>query len=289
MSVLGLGAMGSAIAAALVKAGASVVVWNRSPEKTSPLAALGARAEPTAGHAVAASPVTIAVVLDAHAARETLAVAPDAIAGKTIVNFSTGGPAEIVELRTLVTEAGGRYVGGEIIAYPRNIGHPQAYIRYWGDEAAFENHRAVLSKLSGHAPFHSPSEGASLGPAITLQMFTALGCFHEAVALGVRLGGSAADLAPKLAQATRFFVADAIDDAVRRLEQDDFSGQQATIDVHIDGLDKFADVLSPLGAPTLMFDAFLAYLKRAQSLGLGSEDVVATIKALASDEDLSAT
>ena len=40
---IGLGAMGSAMASNLLKAGHSVTVWNRSPEATAPLASLGAK------------------------------------------------------------------------------------------------------------------------------------------------------------------------------------------------------------------------------------------------------
>ena len=42
ISVIGLGAMGSALARALVKAGHEVTVWNRSPQKMEPLVDLGA-------------------------------------------------------------------------------------------------------------------------------------------------------------------------------------------------------------------------------------------------------
>ncbi len=40
---IGLGQMGSAIAANLIKAGHSLTVWNRSPARTEPLVAAGAR------------------------------------------------------------------------------------------------------------------------------------------------------------------------------------------------------------------------------------------------------
>ena len=42
LGFIGLGIMGSAMAANLIKAGFDVTVWNRSPEKALPLAALGA-------------------------------------------------------------------------------------------------------------------------------------------------------------------------------------------------------------------------------------------------------
>jgi glutamyl-tRNA reductase len=49
VSVLGLGAMGSALAGALVKAGYATAVWNRTPEKADDLVAQGAQAAATAG------------------------------------------------------------------------------------------------------------------------------------------------------------------------------------------------------------------------------------------------
>lgn len=44
---LGLGIMGSRMAANLVKGGHTLVVWNRSAEKSTPLAALGAKVAAT--------------------------------------------------------------------------------------------------------------------------------------------------------------------------------------------------------------------------------------------------
>jgi len=48
---IGLGAMGSAMASNLIKAGHEVTVWNRSPGPTAPLASLGAKVVKTADRA----------------------------------------------------------------------------------------------------------------------------------------------------------------------------------------------------------------------------------------------
>lgn len=283
VSVLGLGAMGSAIARAFVRTGERVVVWNRSPAKAPPLATLGAQIASTPEEAVRASPVAILVMLDASAARETLSGMPEAIAGRTIVNFSSGGADEVAGLRDLVEGAGGRYIGGGIVAYPRNIGHPDTYIRYTGDVAAFEAHSAMLGKLSGHAPFQSDADSAAVGPAVAVHMFAALGGFYEAVAIGSRLGSPAPQVARRILEASRFFVLDAMEDAVRRLEQGDFGGEQATVDVHVDGLDTLALSLEAIGASKLFLDDFVAYAKLAQAAGFGGEDIASIIKVLMSD------
>jgi 3-hydroxyisobutyrate dehydrogenase-like beta-hydroxyacid dehydrogenase len=47
VTVIGLGAMGSALAAAVLAGGYPTTVWNRSPERTQPLVASGAVAAAT--------------------------------------------------------------------------------------------------------------------------------------------------------------------------------------------------------------------------------------------------
>ena len=49
IGVAGLGAMGGNVAARLMEVGHEVTVWNRTPEKTKPLAEAGATAGDLAG------------------------------------------------------------------------------------------------------------------------------------------------------------------------------------------------------------------------------------------------
>jgi 3-hydroxyisobutyrate dehydrogenase-like beta-hydroxyacid dehydrogenase len=55
VTILGMGAMGRALATALVKAGHEVTTWNRTPGRTVP----GAQEAPTAHEAVEASPLVV--------------------------------------------------------------------------------------------------------------------------------------------------------------------------------------------------------------------------------------
>src|ERR1700754_1265589 len=57
VTVLGLGAMGSALARAFIAAGHPTTVWNRAPEKAAALVAAGAARADTAATAVAARPL----------------------------------------------------------------------------------------------------------------------------------------------------------------------------------------------------------------------------------------
>ena len=82
VTVLGLGAMGSRMAANLVKAGHAVTVWNRDPAKAAGLTAAGATAAATPRAAVATAEVVVAMVRDDAASRHVwLDPAAGALAG----------------------------------------------------------------------------------------------------------------------------------------------------------------------------------------------------------------
>ena len=64
VSVIGLGAMGSALARAFLTAGHSVTVWNRTAAKGAPLVQAGARQANSVAEAAQASDVIVVCVLD---------------------------------------------------------------------------------------------------------------------------------------------------------------------------------------------------------------------------------
>ncbi|MFI0373770.1 NAD(P)-dependent oxidoreductase [Actinomadura sp. 1N219] len=182
VTVLGLGLMGTALAEALLKNGHSVTVWNRSPGKAEPLAAKGARRAATAAAAVAASPLVI-VCLSVYANADDVLTA-DVLAGRTIVQLTNGTPKQARALAERVTGSGGRYVDGGIMAVPPMIGGPGALVLYSGDEAAFEENRALLDALA-RPQFLGGDPG--LAPLFDLALLDAMygmlaGYFH-AVAL----------------------------------------------------------------------------------------------------------
>jgi 3-hydroxyisobutyrate dehydrogenase-like beta-hydroxyacid dehydrogenase len=283
VSVLGLGAMGSVVAATLVQARRRIAIWNRSPEKATRLAALGATASATAAGAVSASPVSLLVFTNAAAALETVEASRHTLAGRTIVNYSSGSDREVEALRELVHDGGGLFLQGTILAYPRNVGHRETYFVYAGDAEAFETHRALLNDLSGHALLLSLPEARAFVSAFIVQAYVAIGGFYEAVAIGAHLGLARPWLTDMLLKAPRFFAQDAMEDAARRFASGDFGSDQATIDIHALGFDIRAASLGACGATSPMFDTFRGHMERAHAAGLGGEDIAAVIKVIAAD------
>jgi 3-hydroxyisobutyrate dehydrogenase len=105
VAVLGIGAMGHAMARSLLRAGIPTIVWNRTPAATRDLAGLGAEVAPSAADAVRRAAVVVTMVTDTDAvisiARDQgmlAALAPGAI----WVQMATIGVAGIERVAAMV-------------------------------------------------------------------------------------------------------------------------------------------------------------------------------------------
>ncbi|MGN9843603.1 NAD(P)-dependent oxidoreductase [Nonomuraea sp. H19] len=182
VTVIGLGLMGKALAAAFVKAGHPTTVWNRTPGKADELIAQGAVLAPSAADALRASSLVVVCLTDAAAVRQTLGPHRADLAGRTLVNLTSGTSDEARELSAWT----GDYLDGAIMAIPDVIGHPEAFLLFSGSPEAFEQHRDSLNRL-GTATFFGADPGlASLYDVALLGiMWGTLNAFlHGAALLG---------------------------------------------------------------------------------------------------------
>ncbi|WP_328532356.1 NAD(P)-binding domain-containing protein [Nocardioides sp. NBC_00368] len=200
ITVLGLGAMGSALAAALLSSGRSVTVWNRTPARATDLVDRGTDAAGSVREAVLASPVVIACLLKHASVEETLAPVADELRGRTLVNVTTTSPNEARALAAWAAEHGVGYLDGAIMAVPAMIGSRAGQIFYSGSRAAYDTLLPTLD-VWATSEYHGEDAGrASLVDLAMLsgmyQMFT--GFFHGA-AMVASMGMSAADFAARQA------------------------------------------------------------------------------------------
>jgi HAD superfamily hydrolase (TIGR01450 family) len=102
VGVVGTGAMGSRLARRLIQTGHEVIVWNRSPEKTSPLVDLGASVCATPADVARRADYVITMVADPPALRSVTeseeGIAAGAGSGLTVIDMSTVGPGAIERL-----------------------------------------------------------------------------------------------------------------------------------------------------------------------------------------------
>jgi 3-hydroxyisobutyrate dehydrogenase-like beta-hydroxyacid dehydrogenase len=147
VTVLGLGAMGSALARAFLAAGHPTTVWNRSPGRAGALEDAGAAVAAGVPEAVAASPLTVVCLLDTAAVDAVLDAAGDTLAGTTVVNLTSSTPEDARAVAGRVAAAGGRYVDGTVMVPTPMVGTDEGLVLCSGDVAAFAEHRGTLAAL----------------------------------------------------------------------------------------------------------------------------------------------
>lgn len=204
-TVVGLGAMGGALAAALIDAGHPTTVWNRSPTKSQPLAARGATTAASVEAAVSASPLTVVCLFDHASVHEVLDPIAPSLRRHALVNLTTTTPNEARELADWAARHAIDYLDGAVMAVPEMIGSPGSAIFYSGSATVFEEHRAPLDRW-GQSSYFGPDAGmASLyDMAMLAGMYvTFAGFMHGAAMVGAE-GVSATDFATR---ATPFLAA----------------------------------------------------------------------------------
>ncbi len=162
VSVIGLGSMGSALAQALLASGGQVTVWNRDQNKLKAFIEKGAAAAASAADAIAASPITVICVSD-YATADKIIRTPEVTSildGKTLIQLSTGTPKEARALDAWAQRHGASCLNGDILAWPRQIGTPEATITFSGHEALYKAHESTLRAL-GNTDFLGADPGFS--------------------------------------------------------------------------------------------------------------------------------
>ena len=165
VAFLGLGGMGSRMAANILKAGHNLSVWNRTASAATPLVQAGARQAATPREAASGSDFVITMVRDSEASRqvwldpETGAMAGMA-PGATVLESSTVAQDWI---RTLAAEASARGLG--FLETPVTGSFPQAeagqLVYLVGGEAALLEKAEPLLKAMGSKIHHIGSVGAA--------------------------------------------------------------------------------------------------------------------------------
>lgn len=279
-AVIGMGLMGAAIAARLRAAGHPVAVWNRTPSKCAPLAALGARVADTARAAIEAADTIILVTTTTADVAGFFAPELGSLAGKDVVNLITGSPRQIRELGEHVTRAGAAYLSGTIQCYPSNIGDEHATIFFGGDAGVWERREPLLLALAGASAY--------LGARVDMPnivdagatasfFFSAMGACLEATSYAAREGVSVGDFRPFISQAVQLLPAQ-LDTLLDAVEQQQLGTTDATLFTFAKSLDLFRAAFADAGAPDLLLAANHRRMQAALAGGDGEQGFAALSK-----------
>ncbi|NKZ04895.1 NAD(P)-dependent oxidoreductase [Actinomadura latina] len=279
VSVLGLGAMGSAITRAWLAAGYETTVWNRTAGRAAPLVAEGAKAAATAAEAVAASGLVVVCLLDDASVGDALADAD--LMGKDLVNITTGTPGEARDRAGWAAERGARYLDGGIMAVPPMIGVPRsgAYILYSGSPKLFADRRDALGVPAGVRYVGDDAGSAALHDVALLSAMTGMfaGMAH---AFALTRGTSPKEFAPLLIEWLTAMTG-AADGMAAHLETGDYTlGVTSNLAMMVQGNRTLLRTAEEEGVSPELLAPFMALTERRLADGHGDEGTTGVVDLL---------
>ncbi|MFF0717296.1 NAD(P)-dependent oxidoreductase [Micromonospora sp. NPDC003816] len=279
--MLGLGAMGTALARAWMAAGHPLTVWNRTPARAAALDAEGVRVTDSAAKAVAANTLVVVCLLDDAAVEEVLAGTD--LTGKDLVNLTTSTPVQARARAEWTRERGARYLDGGIMAVPPMIGVPEAggYAFYSGSRQLFERHQETLSVPAGTTYVGEDAGFAALHDVALLSaMYGMFAGAAHAFALIRREDIDPTSLAPLLAD-WLVAMAPAVHQTADQLRSGDYTtGVVSTLAMQVAGMPTFLRTAEQQGVSPELLSPYFALMRRRLAEGSGEEDLTGTIDLL---------
>jgi len=191
LAFLGLGLMGTPMATRLIQAGHDLTVWNRTPDKTAPLADQGASVASTPAGAAGGVDAAITMLATPEALEEVVlgehGLAAALTPGQLLIDMSTVGPEAVAQV------AAGLPDGVGLVDAPVRGSVPEATagrlaIYVGADQADFERVEPILATLGTPDHVGGPGAGAATKVVVNATLGAAIAAFGEALALGDALG-----------------------------------------------------------------------------------------------------
>jgi 3-hydroxyisobutyrate dehydrogenase-like beta-hydroxyacid dehydrogenase len=283
VSVLGLGAMGEAIARLYLDQGYKVTVWNRTAGKADALVAKGAVLARSASEAVRAAKVVVMCVYDYRAADAIFALDGVAAAmdGRLLVQLTTGSPQDARDAQAWAHAQGAAYLEGAIQAAPDQMGQPDTPLLVSGAKPVFDEAEPWLRALAGGIVYLG--EAASAAAAMDLATLstiygTMLGFLHGA-RIAEHEGFDVAEYGRIVAGIMPTF-AGFLQHEGSVIQSGDFAISQSPMRISVEATRRILQAAQASGI-NAEFPAFAAGLfQRADDAGLGGEELAALIKLL---------
>lgn len=190
---IGMGIMGSRMAANLVRAGFDLTVWNRESADCAPLLELGAKQADSPQALVEVCDIVIGMVSDPAAATE-VAFRPDGVIagigpGKAYIDMSTVDAACAQEIAKGVTAAGGRFLEAPVSGSKKPAEDGTLVILAAGDKSLYDEAVPAFEKMGKMNVFLGEvGNGANMKLVVNMVMGSMMTAFAEGIALAQKSG-----------------------------------------------------------------------------------------------------
>jgi 3-hydroxyisobutyrate dehydrogenase len=279
---VGLGRMGEPMAHNLLRGGVPLHVWNRTPEALERVVAAGAMAAADARTVLRANPVTLLMLasdraIDLVLERGTGAFAAN-VSGRLIVHMGTTAPGYSGALEADIKAAGGRYVEAPVSGSRKPAEEGALVAMLAGEADAVAQVRPLLAPICATSFVCGAVPGAlRMKLSVNLYLIVMVAGLVEATHFAARnhvdlgLFRAVLDAGPMASAVSGMKLAKLVDGDL---------APQASIDDVLMNSRLVDEAARAAGAAAPLIAESRRLLEQAQALGLGSLDMVGTLRAL---------
>jgi 3-hydroxyisobutyrate dehydrogenase-like beta-hydroxyacid dehydrogenase len=282
VGIVGLGLLGSSIAARFIKAGHAVVGFDILPDRVAALTTIGGKAAASSAE-VARTAEVVCTLLPSLAAAEAAILGADSVLsgghpGLTVFQMSTISPALTERLAREVTAKGLGFLDCPVSGTTSMVDRGDGSFIVGGERALFDRWRPVLESALPRVV-----HVGRVGQAMTLKLVANL-----LVALHSAAAAEALTLARKagldLDVALDVLTSSAATSAMLKVRgpmivRGDFTAQMK-LDLFMKDIHLMQEAAKAVGAPLPFTDLAERLYAAAQAAGYGSEDLAIVVKAL---------
>ena len=190
---IGLGAMGSRMAANVQRAEYPLVVYARKPEQARPLAEHGATVVASAREVAAKCDVLMLMLSDPDAVRSVLSSDDGVLAGArdglVLIDSSTVGPADAMATVETAAAHGVSVLHASVLGSLKPAADGELIVLLGGAEVEAERQRPLLRTIGKEIHYLGPNERAcAMKLAVNVLVLSELQVAGEAVAMATRWG-----------------------------------------------------------------------------------------------------
>mmetsp|Transcript_25396 Transcript_25396/g.43889 ORF Transcript_25396/g.43889 Transcript_25396/m.43889 type:complete len:305 (+) Transcript_25396:158-1072(+) len=200
LGFIGLGVMGKAMATNLIrKGGFSLVVWNRSTDKSAELESLGASVAKTPAEVISRCDISISMLADPRAV-DHVYFGPGGIletisSGKACVDMSTVDGATSSRLHEQIRSRGGRFLAAPVSGSKQPAENGQLVIMAGGDKSLFEDIMPAFNVMGKRSFFlGAVKDAAKMKLVVNMIMGSMMASLAEGINLSQEVGISPQDL-----------------------------------------------------------------------------------------------
>jgi 3-hydroxyisobutyrate dehydrogenase-like beta-hydroxyacid dehydrogenase len=278
---VGLGAMGSRMAARLLDAGHQVVVYNRTVERAAPLERLGAQVARTPAEVAQRSDVVLGCLLDGAAIEHLYNGAEGLVAssrpGQIFVEHGTFAPALARDLAGLVEQRGAAFLDAPVTGGPEAAASGQLTVMVGGSDGAVIGAEEILRAYAAMVVHIGPS-GTGLQLKLVNQLLVSchVAAAAEATAMIRRLDLPIEKAAEVL---NAGWAASAmLNRGLNRLREDALDKSEATIGGLVEPQELVATLAAEAGLSLTLMPVVSQMFKAACDAGMGSQDLAAMVR-----------